>query len=101
MFSTEWTDNHDLPPFKILTKIWPNIDLGAKNEKIWQYLDLGAQIEDTESTSFSIKVCENKVPLFFSYLAPRPRYGHILVLKGELKNLDFLPNDGAFWTKNI
>ena len=53
--------------------------------KIWPYLGLWAIIEKTEGTlSFwTFKVGENKVPLFFSFLARRPRYDHILVLKSS------------------
>ena len=41
-----------------------------------QYLGLEAEIDKTKTTLYSqtFKVAENKVPLFFSFLASRPIY---------------------------
>ena len=41
-----------------------------------QYLGLEAKIDKSKTTLFSqtFKVPENKAPLFFSFLASRPRY---------------------------
>ena len=65
-----------------IDKIWngkveflehPSGHLKSKNR---QYLGLKAKNEKSKSTLFSqtFKVSENNVPLFFSFLASRPRY---------------------------
>ena len=49
--------------------------------KKWPYLSPGAENEQNKTTFFSTtsKVWENKVGLFYSFLAPGPRYGHFLI----------------------
>ena len=49
----------------------------------WPYLGTGAKNEENKPTFFSqtFEVGEKKVGLFYSFLAPVPRYGHFLIPK--------------------